>query len=156
MKLLILRHGPAGDKTKWKGPDAERPLEKPERTRKAVKGLVSLEPAVKVIATSPLLRALQTSAYLEKAYPKAKRVVAPELSPESPPQYALDLAARLGDGAAFVGHEPHLSELIKLATGGAVELKKAGAALLEFEGSAAPGRGRVLWLAVPSLLRRLV
>lgn len=159
MLLLLVRHGPAGDKAAWAKagrPDAERPLT-PEgrvKTRNAMSGLAEIAPKLGIIASSPLLRALQTAAPLAKRFPRAKSVVAPELSPEAYPLYALDLAARLGEAAAFVGHEPHLSSLLKLAIGGGTfELKKGGAALIEFDGRPKPGAGRMLWLATPAMLR---
>ena len=160
MELLIVRHGPAGDKAAWarKGrPDAERPLtlEGRKKTRKAMRGLAELAPKLAVIASSPLLRALETAQLLEKAFPKAKRVVAPELSPESHPPYALELIARFGPAAAVVGHEPHLSCLLALAVGAdwpICELKKGGAALVEFHGKARAGEGRIRWLLTASQL----
>lgn len=162
MNLLLVRHGPAGDKTEWAKtgkPDFDRPLtpDGAKKTRRAAEGLARLLDRPPVIATSPLVRAAQTADLLQKAFGKARRVVARELEPGRDPEEALRLAAGLGGTAALVGHEPHLSGVLKLATGAgegfSCELKKAGAALIELDEKTR--RGRLIWLAAPSLLRAL-
>ena len=81
-----------------------------------------------------------------------------ELTPDAAPR---ELLGRLGRSAAdciaVVGHEPHLSALLRsacrevLASGSL--LRKMGVALVRFRGRARPGRGQLVWFAPPRLLR---
>lgn len=159
MRLLVVRHGPAGDKQAWKKkgrPDAERPLTEDGRrkTAKAAKGLSGLVPSVDVLAASPLVRAAQTADALAKRWKKARRQEWPELAPGG------DAAARLRPlldkpgVVAVVGHEPDLSGLIGELLGAPIklQLKKAGAALLEVTRGE---NGSLLWLLEPGQLREL-
>ena len=73
MELLIIRHGLAGDKTAWakKGrPDAERPLTKEGRRKlkEAAPGLAKVFGKAELLASSPLVRALQTAELLPKRW----------------------------------------------------------------------------------------
>jgi phosphohistidine phosphatase SixA len=56
-----------------------------------------------------------------------------------------------------VGHQPGLGRLLAACLPGgeaaAFELRKMGVALLSFQGSARPGRGRLVWLLPPKILR---
>lgn len=52
----------------------------------------------------------------------------------------------------FVGHEPDLSNAVRLLTGaGAVRLRKGGIACVEFPGVPEPGSGELAWLLDPDL-----
>ena len=158
--MLLVRHGPAGDKLAWaaKGrPDSERPLTKDgrEKTKMAMRGLARMGPRPDVLATSPLARAFQTAELLEKALKRKKKFVLTELSPSASPAQAVRVLPDEGV-VAVVGHEPHLSRMMArcLGLGKPIgELKKGGAALIEFEGKALAGRGRLRWLLTPSQLR---
>lgn len=164
MELLIFRHGPAGDKAAWKAkgrPDSERPLtaEGEEKTAKAAAGLEKLLGSLDVIAQSPLVRAKQTADLLAEAFPKAKRFELEELSPEEPARSVIRALEKFSGKArvALVGHEPQHGALIAELIGdgsASLELKKAGAALLEVEELAAGG-AKLLWLLQPSQLRAL-
>src|SRR5689334_5886933 len=63
MDLYILRHGLAGSREEWTGPDAERPLtgKGRSRTKAAARGLARLGVAPKVILTSTYVRAAETA-----------------------------------------------------------------------------------------------
>src|SRR5438034_99076 len=125
MKILIVRHAPAGDKTahaKTGKSDARRPLttEGRRKFRKAARGLARAIPDVGCVASSPLARARQTAKILSRVYPKANQREFGELSPgaEFPA-----LARRLcglsqRKTAALVGHEPHLSGFVGWLAGG--------------------------------------
>jgi phosphohistidine phosphatase SixA len=58
---------------------------------------------------------------------------------------------------AVVGHEPGLGQLLAACLPGgeaaAFELRKMAVALLSFQGSARAGRGRLIWLLQPKMLR---
>lgn len=57
---------------------------------------------------------------------------------------------------AYVGHEPTLSEMVSLLLTGSedpkVEMERAAAAFVRFDGPIAPGAGVLAWLVVPELL----
>ena len=73
MKLLVIRHGPAGDREAWatEGRDDRlRPLtpDGKKEMRQVAKGLRTLIPGIDLIATSPLVRAAQTAEIVAKQY----------------------------------------------------------------------------------------
>jgi phosphohistidine phosphatase len=163
MEILVLRHGPAGDREAWKRrglDDAKRPLTPAgaKKTRQAAKGAAALVEALDVIAASPLLRAKQTADALSSAFPKAERLELPELAPEvEPARAAAKILALKAARVAVVGHEPHLSGLVGELTGCPalkLELKKAGACLLSLE-NPRPGAAKLEWLLKPAHLRAL-
>jgi phosphohistidine phosphatase len=174
LDLLIVRHGPAGDRDEWAKTgkdDDERPLTSRgiREMRRAARGLRQLVDSIDVIGTSPLVRARETAEILGRAF---------DVSP--------DEASAIGDGdrrgilrwvrgaaaaqakrrrgervtVAIVGHEPDLSASICwLLTGRATEpwteMKKGGACLLSFTGRAKPRQAQLRWLLTRSQLERL-
>jgi phosphohistidine phosphatase len=162
MEVLIVRHAIAGDREQWTGSDHERPVtaEGRERMAENAAGLRAVAPALDLIATSPLVRAVQTAEVLSDAYGEVEIVTVPALSPGG----ARDdlrawLARRREERVALVGHEPDLGELVAWFVFGepqpAVPLKKGGACQVRFEDAPAPGRGELKWLLPPKILRRL-
>jgi phosphohistidine phosphatase len=131
MRLVILRHGRAKDRTGWLAPDAMRPLtgEGRRRTRQVTEAVAPLVRGLSAIYSSPWLRATQTADIAAKAW---------DLEVEEHHWLAgegfsaRDRIDRLPHAdIALVGHEPDLGELIGLLTGGpAIPLKKAGLAIL--------------------------
>lgn len=165
MRVLIVRHAPAGDKEAFArtgNPDSERPLtaEGKRKMRKAAAGLRRLIDA-DIIGASPLVRARETADILALAYPKARRNEMSALSPGSSPARLMSWLAKLPSARkpVLVGHEPHLGSLIGYLTSGLprawTELKKGGACLLSFAGRPAVGQARVEWLLKPAQLRKL-
>ena len=165
MDLLVVRHGAAEDKDAFArtGEDDDlRPLTTAgqREMREVARALRELVPEIDVIATSPLVRAVQTAAILGDAYER-KPVPVEWLRPEA----AYEDFAHWGSSqrdkktVVIVGHEPHLSGLVSwLAAGGKrsfLELKKAGACLLDVEKSPGPGSSSLLWLMGPRQLRSL-
>ncbi|HYJ80799.1 MAG TPA: histidine phosphatase family protein [Longimicrobiaceae bacterium] len=166
MKLLVVRHAIAEDRDEFAytgRPDAERPLTKQgrERMRRAVAGLVHLAPRIDVLATSPLVRAVQTADLVAEEYGGLQPVTVDELAPEHAPEAMLPwLRTHEGDAVvAVIGHEPHLSFLVGwLLTGrheSFVELKKGAATLLDFDDPPAAGNATLLWALAPGHLRRI-
>lgn len=163
MKLLIVRHGPAGDReefAKTGKPDSLRPLteEGREKMRKAAKGLARIAPAIELVATSPLVRARQTAELVWKAVGTPEICELRELTPNAEPESLLRwLGARREESLALVGHEPHLSRLIAYLCARRAEplteLKKGQACLLELDKAA--GRAKIEWSLAPAQLRRL-
>lgn len=162
MELLVVRHGPAGDRSRWARTgrrDAERPLtaEGRRRTREAAEGLARLA-RVDVIATSPWARAKQTAAILGRAL-EAPVVECPPLVPSRPHEELAAWLSRRGEPRlALVGHEPHLSGFVSwLLTGEArsvLEFKKAQSCLLELP-RPRPGKAVLRWSLPPRVLRAL-
>jgi phosphohistidine phosphatase len=170
VKLLLFRHGPAGDRLAWRAsgrPDAVRPLtaDGRARTRAAVRGLSRALDPPGAVATSPLVRAVETAAILCRGLGAGAAEELPALEPPAPPDAVLPwLHAHRRTGlAALVGHEPHLSRLAcwllagEAGAGGEpfLGLRKAGACLLDLGTRPGPGRARLLWLLAPAQLRRL-
>lgn len=166
MKVLFIRHAPAGDKAEYAakgGDDSRRPLTAggQAKMRKAAKGLANVVDAIDVIATSPLVRARQTAEIVAARFKTGKVVQLAELSPGVSPKDALSRLSTLGRARvlAAVGHEPHLSSVVDLAlTGGKglkLELKKGACCLVEFPGKPEAGTGRLIWALAPAQLRGL-
>ena len=164
MKLVIIRHGPAGDRGEWeaKGRDDRlRPLTPDGRkeTERAAAGLALLVPHIDVLATSPLVRAAETAAIVASIY-HSKIIPLDALAPDQKPD---EVVGWLGDQrpaqtVALVGHEPHLGILVGyLLTEkrvSFVDLKKGGACLLELTEPPKPGGGTLDWLLTRRQLRR--
>lgn len=169
MRLVLLRHGPAGERDPAQWPsDAERPLtEKGEaRSRAAAKGIVSLERRIVAVLTSPFRRCDQTARVLTEVaeLPDARPLDA--LAPGGSwreviaalVQHHGEAAIGERDTVVVVGHEPDLGKLAGVLLFGAprsLPLKKAGACALEFDGPPAPGGATLRWFLGPRPLRQL-
>jgi phosphohistidine phosphatase len=162
-ELVVVRHAIAfeRDPERWSD-DGLRPLS-PDGKRKfqqAASGLSRWIPEVDRVFTSPLVRATQTAELLTALPGWPKAALATELLPEEDASAPLALAKR-GDvkRLAVVGHEPQLSALIALCVTTDLRLrlalKKGGVALIQFEDRPAAGRGRLLALMPPLVLRRM-
>lgn len=160
MKVLIVRHGPAGDRGQWAETgksDDFRPLtdEGKAKCRASFGALKGQIEALDAIATSPLTRAIETAEILARVFPSAGAATTRTLKPDAGPDEAIAwLGRRAADNTvALVGHEPHLSGLIARMCGlrddSVPELKKGGCALVVFDGRPAPSRGNLLWVNKP-------
>ncbi len=157
MKLYVVRHATASRKSTWHKDDGLRPLTRDGRRRfkHAAEALVSagaIDP--KLIVTSPLTRATQTATILRRCLPGAVPVVVDaRLGHGFTPA---DLAAVLAEhrkihSVAIVGHNPSLCEVLSAVTGEAdLDLRKGAVALVDIREADGP-RGRLMWLAPPSL-----
>jgi phosphohistidine phosphatase len=112
---------------------------------------------LKAIATSPLVRAVQTAELLAEAFEVDRVVVRRELAPGMASAISLETLAReLGPGWALVGHNPSLAELVAHLLGlelGTVRFRKGAVAAI------APGRRGELpwtlgWVGSPGHKRR--
>jgi phosphohistidine phosphatase len=167
MQLLVIRHGPAGSREAWAAagdePDEARPLTGAGRkkTRRAARGLTNVVREVDLLATSPLVRAAETAEIVSEAFGGVATFPLDELRPERRPEELLEWLRGLDEDtvAAVVGHEPHLGFLMGwLLTGTSdafLELKKGGAALLEFDDPPSGGNAMLLWALAPRHLRAL-
>lgn len=156
MLILFVRHAAAEDRAQFAGnglDDSLRPLtsEGRKRMRQAVKGLRRAVGHLDVIATSQLVRAVETAGLLERAFEKVRTIELTELDPASPVENLCNWIGRQPAAAsiALVGHEPHLGRCISLLLAGRkqsiLSLKKGAACLLEFTGDPTPGNARLLW-----------
>lgn len=165
MELLVVRHGLAGDKKEFARtgrPDAERPLTKEGRKRfsRAARGITRLVPAIELLATSPLARAIETAELLGEACAVGRVVRSSELDPDADPDALLRwLRRHRAATVAVVGHEPHLSAFVAHALAGGrgarVELDKGGACLLEPGRALRAGDATLRWLLTQAQLERL-
>jgi phosphohistidine phosphatase len=165
MRLVLFRHGPAGERDSARWPDdGKRPLTAKGvlKTRQAARGLVRIERGISLLLTSPLVRAAETAQVLKDALgDKARIVTLDELSPGGSNRA---LIAQLADlpqtrSVVLIGHEPGLGKLAALlalgsGTTGEIKLKKAGACALRFDGPARAGAGDLVWLMSRRLLAR--
>jgi phosphohistidine phosphatase len=163
-QLLIMRHA----KSDWDAPfgdDHERPLAR--RGVKAAKRmgafLTRCGQAPERVVTSTAVRARTT---VELAADAGGWNCGIDQTPAfygADPQGVVDeLAAADGlpDRVLIAGHEPTWSSLVALLVGGGLVRMPTGAvACIEFEGpwsGLAAGRGRLLWLVTPRLLKPLL
>ena len=162
MELLVIRHGIAEDREASAAAgkdDRLRPLTAKGRRklREAVPGLRAAAERLDLVASSPLVRAVQTARIVARAY-DVPVVEIRELEPDQGPEgFAEWLAQRTESSVAAVGHEPMLgltvSFLLAGRSGSFLELKKGGACLEAYPGSVEPGAGVLQWAAPPKLLR---
>ena len=164
MRVLLVRHAIAADRDRFRGPDDERPLtpEGIRRFRRGARALADQVPELELVFSSPLVRARQTAELLVEAHPARPRLAeAIELAPGGAAAAALELVrARKGVATfALVGHEPDLSRLegylLTGHEGSLAELRKGGAALLDFPERPTAGRAVLLWHLTAGQLRRL-
>ncbi|MFL5594654.1 MAG: phosphohistidine phosphatase SixA [Gemmatimonadaceae bacterium] len=162
MRLLVVRHGDAEERAPG-GDDSSRALTKKgeQEMKVASAGLRTLVEAIAVIGASPLVRAQQTAKIVAKAYGDLRVETVEALSPGGAPSALVAWAAQYdsAETVAVVGHQPDLGTLVTWlmtkAGNSRVELKKGGAALLEFSTRLAAGSGTLLWLLTGSQLRRI-
>ena len=165
MKLLVIRHGPAGDREEWERTgkdDRLRPLtpKGKKEVRKAAAGLVRLVPSLDLIATSPWTRAAQTAEIVNREYGVDLEEVEELTSDNGPEGLRPWLEQQVNrETVAVVGHEPHLGLLVGYLLSGRsasfVDLKKGGACLLEMDNPSELGSGCLEWLMTDRELRRL-
>ena len=167
MQLLVIRHAIAEDRAEFArtgGDDDVRPVTKEGRRKmkRNAAGLATLVPKLDLLATSPLLRAVQTAEIVAKRVRVAELEVRTELVPEEIPSATLEwLRSRKDAGkvVAIVGPQPHLGRLVGWLISGRdrepLELRKGGACLVDLPRAARPGQGVLLWALTPSQLRAL-
>lgn len=133
MDVYILRHGKAAPPSLRIPSDHDRPLtdaglRELSRTGRALRHM-GIRPDT--LASSPLLRAIQTAEAISK-YVGAEVEIWEDLKPETIPDETLHTIRSTGaDSIMLVGHEPHLTGLISHMTSGRpvqISLKKGGLA----------------------------
>jgi len=157
MRLVLFRHGIAEDRRVGLD-DAGRALTARgvQRTAEAAAGLARLVCQPHVVLTSPKLRARQTANLVAETFDVPVEAMS-ELAHGTPAAIRTALTPRTDPSVILVGHEPVMSRLAMLLMGaesvpGGIELKKAGAVMLEGD----LDRAMVLrWAVPPRALRML-
>lgn len=161
MRLLMIRHAEAEDASTGKS-DAERRLTPDGRKQmcKAAKGLRTIVSTIDVLATSPLLRAIETGEIVAHVLHLEDALELPALAPDGGRQSLIAWLQEQPAGAtiAIVGHEPYLStlasSLISGSTSALLTFKKGACCLIEFDRTAGIGGGRLLWMMQPGQLKK--
>lgn len=164
MLLYIVRHGIAIDREDPKCPsDPERYLTPDgiKRTRDVAKSVAALIGEIKLLVSSPYVRAMQTAEIFAEAlkFSKAKIEKSDFLLPGAEPSAFLRELShkKTVESAMCFGHAPQLDELLASALGAKkdlTEMKKAGVACIELQRVHA-GAGKLLWLIPPRVARKL-
>jgi phosphohistidine phosphatase len=152
VQIIFLRHGPAGSKSDWDGPDAERPLTDDGRGVVVLVAdmLAHAGVTVDALLTSPLVRARQTAEIAAAALGCADRLADDErLAGGFDRKSLAAIVAEHPDARALmlVGHEPDFSATIAQLTGANVAVKKAGVARVDVDEQTM--RGTLVWLLPP-------
>lgn len=160
--LYLIRHAIAHERgPKWPD-DTQRPLTKDgvAKMRRAAEGLRAFDVHFDVLLSSPLVRARQTADIVAAAFKRAPKIVeAPDLAPDRGPDAVAKMlgAHKSHDEVGLVGHEPDLGALAAWLIGAdhPIPFKKGGVARIDVKGAIAKGGGQLIWMATPSLLRKL-
>jgi phosphohistidine phosphatase len=162
MRVGFFRHGPAAPPGEGGVSEEERPLteEGIEKTRRAARGVLALDLGVDLILSSPLRRARQTAEILAEALRGPRPRVSDRLLPDVSGAGLLECLKGLkAEAPVLVGHEPSLSAAVAALIGapesGAIEMKKAGLAVVETGGPSPRPPGTLVLLLAPSVLRGL-
>ncbi|EGV51874.1 phosphohistidine phosphatase SixA [endosymbiont of Riftia pachyptila (vent Ph05)] len=166
MEILLIRHAIAEERTLFAHtgqPDAQRPLTEKGRSRmrSAINGLRRVMPQIDTLASSPLLRAVESAQLLAEGYGLETPLQLPLLAPGG--DFDAIAAWLAGHDEAsrvcLVGHEPDLSELIGWLTAGSgesfIHLKKSAVCLLRCDLLPEQGTCEIEWLLAPKQLRQL-
>lgn len=157
LKLYMLRHGLAGNRSEWKDDDTKRPLteEGKEKIEDAAASIAKWDLHLDVIITSPYTRAYQTAEIVARKLKLLDRLVKDDRLGYG---FDVDKLAKILSGypkanvLMFVGHEPDFSETIaRLIGGGHVVMKKGGLACIDLPDPQAMA-GELLWLVPPKLM----
>ncbi len=152
MQLIFFRHGPAGAKSEWQGPDAERPLTDDGRAVVAQVAtlLAGAGVTVDAVLSSPLTRARETAEIAAAVLGCPDRLTHDERLAHGFDRKRLATIVAEHAGAQtlmLVGHEPEFSAVIGQVTGGSVVVKKAGVARVDIDEQTT--RGTLVWLLPP-------
>ena len=161
MDLYIIRHAWAAesDDSRWPD-DGTRPLtaEGKERFAGVVKKLVAAGMTPGIIATSPLVRCVETAQILAAALDGPKIVELDELQPGSDLQGLVRWTARQAakhQQVAWVGHAPDVSRLVAALIGNGsslIHFGKGAVAAIRFDGKPTLEAGELQWLVTAKTL----
>ena len=155
-ELYLLRHADAGDPETWKGDDADRPLSgKGEKQAERLGAfLAGTAFRADVILTSPKVRALKTAEIVAGHLGSSAKVddrLAGGLDADAVESILRD--AGDPEQVVLTGHDPDFTELLQSLTASSVEMKKGAIARIDIDRPLADGKGRLMWLVPPDLLK---
>ena len=157
MRLYVLRHGDALETPFYK--DFDRPLS--DLGRRQIQSVAHFLEAARIsprlILTSPLVRARQTCEMIAESLNAVDTITTDALRSGADSVEALkEINAHEVESMLLIGHEPQLSGLVSLLTGGdeqfRVEMKKASLACVEIDPPARKGHAVLAWLLDSGLL----
>jgi phosphohistidine phosphatase len=149
--LLIVRHGKAED-AHTLGDSARALTEEGRQALRQHAATLAMETTLEGIATSPLVRAVQTAEILAEAFEVKRVPVRSELDPDLATARAIEqLALSLGPGWALVGHNPSLAEAVAhmLRQSGATPRLRKGAVVALRLPQEVGGQWELAWSAAP-------
>jgi phosphohistidine phosphatase len=163
LRLYLIRHGIAVERSEFPGPDRDRPLtpQGQQKTAQVAQRLYALNLRFDHLLTSPLLRAQQTATILKAAKLTPRIEVSEMLAPQGNfgdwLNWLADWQNPSHKSLALVGHEPDLSQWAEVLLWSEAQqvilLKKAGIIGLELPpAGSVVGNSRLFWLAAPGLL----
>lgn len=161
LKLHLVRHAIA-EEPDGTVEDAARRLtrEGARRMRLAIAGLHEIGIELDLVLTSPLRRACETAALLDRGLGGVTIETIEALAPGGDPRAILRAIEKRNDlgSIALVGHEPDLGRfaarlLAPRRTGPPLPFKKGGVARFDWRSAGAPAS--LEWFLPPRILRRL-
>ena len=162
LDLYVVRHAWAGHFGDPQWPDdGQRPLTEGGRQRfaRVVAALADRGFASEIIATSPLVRCVQTAQVILDVLPgDAELVELDALAPGSDLPSLVEWTARQQGRCrqvAWVGHAPDVGRMTGALVGdadGRIRLAKGGVAAVRFLGPPAVGDGELRWLVTAKML----
>jgi phosphohistidine phosphatase len=168
MDLYLVRHAVAfrRDPDRWPR-NKNRPLtpEGEEEFRLVARGLARIVPQVDVILSSPNQRTWHTAEILSKLdswpEPEPSPVLRSSSRGSSPEKTTLALEDYAdAKSVAVVGHKPRLQELAAYllcgeGDGMKIKIRQGSVIFIRFDGTPAPGTGKLHWMLTPKALRFL-
>jgi phosphohistidine phosphatase len=160
MDLYIVRHAWAADRDDPQWSDDVRPLTEAGRKRFAQMAATLVDRGMKpeLIATSPLVRCVETARLLAAAAEKAQVVELDELRPGSDVDSLLRWTVRQANKhqqIAWVGHAPDVNRLAAALIGdgqGLIRFAKGAIAAVRFDDVPVLGGGELCWLVTAKVL----
>lgn len=153
--IVLLRHGIAENRAADKD-DFDRRLTDigNQRMKRIARALVRIFPDADTIYSSPLIRCVETAAWVAKAYGGEIGVMETDsLTPGSTIKEFRELLSQSGgENLICVGHEPNLSTVMLEVTGmrsGYAVLKKGGSYGIRLSPS---GEGQLEWMLPPRIV----
>jgi phosphohistidine phosphatase len=162
MDLYLVRHAWAGDRNDSQWPDDDlRPLTNlgKKRFAEVAAKLANRGMEINAIATSPLIRCVQTAEILADVVPgKAEIVELDALRPGSNLNAVMlwtTQQAERHQNIVWVGHTPDLDRMtaaLIAGNDGLIHFAKGGAAAVRFDGPLEIGAGELRWLVTAKIL----
>ncbi|MBB5255074.1 phosphohistidine phosphatase SixA [Sulfurisphaera ohwakuensis] len=138
LSLIIVRHGDAEPQIEGKDDKDRKLVKKGIKQMKRIATFLD-EMGIKIdkVVSSPYLRAYQSAeAILDKMGVDSLKIETyDDLIPDKDPSLFIEKIKEFPDNMTvlIVGHEPYLSGLVKALTGGSVEIKKGGIAMIDYD-----------------------